>query len=304
MANITLRQLRAFVEVCRTEKLVLASQRLHVTPSALSMLLKQLEGELGITLFERSSRKLRPTDTALHAVELAERVLANTRQLEDEVRNFQSFARGRISLAATPGLVAQLLPTPVLRFRATYPSVAVSIEDCAPDQLWSLVSSGHCDLGMGSPDVLDKDLEWDVLARDRICIICRRDHPLSAYRSLKWDVLAEHEFMTVKRESGIRRLIDQTLLKLGMNVRPTIELTYLESVLALTQAGLAIAVLPSFFVQNSMYGSELVVKPLVAPTVKRDILLLRKRGRALSTAATHFREIMLSQLAETAKRGN
>jgi DNA-binding transcriptional LysR family regulator len=52
-----------------------------------------------------------------------------------------------------------------------------------------------------------------------------------------------------------------------------------------------------------MYGSELVVKPLVAPTVKRDILLLRKRGRALSTAATHFREIMLSQLAETAKRG-
>jgi len=302
MANITLRQLRALVEICRTGKLVLASERLHVTPGALSMLLKQLESELGTTLFERGSRKLLPTDVARHAVELAERVLANARQLEDEVKNFQSLARGRVSLASTPGLANQFLPAPVLHFRATYPNVAVSIEDCAPDQLLPLVSSGHCDLGVGSPDLPGKDLEWDVLATGRICIICRHDNPLAAYRSLRWSVLAEHEFITLKRESGIRRLIDQTLLELGMNVRPSIERTYFESVLALTQAGLAIAVLPSSLVKRSTHGAGLVMRPLIAPTVKRDILLLRKRGRTLPTAAARFREIMLSQLSETAER--
>jgi DNA-binding transcriptional LysR family regulator len=303
MANITLRQLRALVETCRAGKLALAAERLHVTPGALSMLLKQLEAELGAELFERTSRRLVPTDAAMHAVAIAERVLADLNRLEDEVGNFQALAQGRVSVAGTPAMVAQLLPGTVMRFKVAHPRVTVSIEDCAPDELWSLVSGGHCDLGVGSPDLRDKGLESDVLARDKICVICRRDDPLAAHASLKWGVLAKNPFITVKRASGIRRLIDQTLLNLRMDVKPAIEVTYLESALALTKAGLAIAVLPSFFVRGSVHGSDLVARPLTAPTVKRDILLLRKRGRALSPAAARFREDLMQEVASIAQQG-
>ncbi len=298
MAHVTFRQLRALVETFHAGKLTLASERLHVTPGALSMLLRQLESQLGATLFERTSRRLVPTDAARHAVALAERVLADMKRLEQEVGNFQALVQGRVSIAATPAIVSQLLPRTAMRFKAEHPGVTVSIEDCAPDDLWELVSSGHCDLGVGSPDLVDKGLEWEVLASDRICVICRRDDPISLHASMKWDLLRQRDFISVKRESGIRRLIDQTLLRLGMDVKPAIEVTYLESALALARAGLAIAVLPSFFVQGSLHGADLVARPLTAPTAKRDILLLHKRGRELSPAAQCFREILLEEVSE------
>lgn len=300
MANITIKQLRALVETCRAGKLALAAERLHVTPSALSMLIRQLEDELGVRLFERGARRLLPTETARHSLDIAERMLADLQRLQDGARDFHALGQGRLSVAATPALVAQLLPRAVMRFRAQYPGIEVAIDDCAPDALWPLVSNGHSDLGVGSPDVIDKSLEWDVLARDKICLLCRHDDPLAGQRSHPWAVLREHAFITVKRASGIRRLIDQTLLRLGLNVEPALELNYLESVLALTQAGLAIAVLPSFFVRGSAHGAGLAVRPLSRPSVKRDILLLRRRGRELPPAAQRFREVLIEAAAEPA----
>lgn len=291
MSNITIKQLRALVEVCGAGKATLAAQRLHVTPGALSQLLKQLESELGTDMFERSARRLVPTEAARHAVPIAQRILADLRRLQSEVGDFHRLGQGHLSVAATPAMVARLLPEAVMKFKTRYPGIAVSIDDCAPDVLWSLVSDGHCDLGVGSPDILDKGLEWDVLVRDRICVVCRPDDPLAAQRTVPWEVLREREFITVKRDSGIRRLIDQTLVSLGMDVTPAIEVNYLESVLALTRSGLAMALLPSYFIR----GSQLVALPLVHPTVHRDILLLRKRGRVLSPAASCFRQVLLQQ---------
>jgi LysR family transcriptional regulator, carnitine catabolism transcriptional activator len=216
-------------------------------------------------------------------------------RIETEVRNFHDLAQGRLSIAATPAMVAQLLPQAVMRFKKLHPNIAVAIDDCAPDELWSIVSRGHSDLGIGSPDVKDKGLEWDVLASDRICVICRKDDALAKARVLGWDVLTQREFITVKRESGIRRLIDETLFRLGLHVKPSIEVTYLESALALTQAGLAMAVLPSFFVRGSAHGPDLTAIALSRPTVRRDILLLRKRGASLSPAAARFRELLLEE---------
>jgi len=296
MTAITIKQLRAFVEVYRCGKLGLAAQRLHVSPGALSMLIKQFEAELGGEVFDRSTRRLRPTQAAEAALPMAERVLADLHKLDLEVRSFHSLGQGRVSLAATPALAARVLPPVLKAFRDQHPGIRVVLEDCAPDALWSLVSSERCDFGIGSPDLRDNSLEWDVLLRDRISLICRDDDPLAEQRRLRWDVLRGREFITVKPGSGIRRLIDDTLAALKLGVAPAIEVSFLETALALTQQGLGVAVLPSYFVRVSE-RKGLVARPLVAPSVQRDILLLRRRGRSQPPAAERLREFLLQQVA-------
>jgi DNA-binding transcriptional LysR family regulator len=299
MSNVTLRQLKAFVETYRSGKVALAAQRLHVTPGALSMLLKQLEAELQTELFSRASRRLRPTAAAEHVLAIAERVLSDVQRLQDGARKFSLLEQGRVSVAATPALMAHFLPPIIKRFRERHPGISVALDDCAPDALWSLVANDRCDLGLGTPDRRDSSVEWDVVARDRMCAIFRADDPGANQRSVRWDALRDLPFITVKRDSGIRRLIDETLLSLRIDAVPAIDVSFLDSALALTRAGLGVAILPSYFVKGSTAGAGLVVRPLVAPSVKRDILLLRKRGRALSPAAQRFREILLEEAGAT-----
>lgn len=291
----SMRQLRAFVAVYELRKLGAAAEQLSVTQSAVSVLIRQMEDGLGTRLFDRTTRSLQPTQAAREAVVVAQRILRDVDSLGAGLRDLSGLRRGRVSVAITPTLAEILLPAAMRRFRTLYPDIHVQIDDCAPDQFVGRVIGEHVDFGIGTPERAGADVDTETLVRDHLALVCARDHPLAARRTLRWADLGGHPVITVRPGYGIRPLIDGTAARAGVRLDVVNEVTFLSTALWMSAAGMAASIMPSAFATGGSDPS-LVIKPLTAPRVSRDIFVVTRRGRSLPPAGRALIDLMREEL--------
>ncbi|MEJ1168848.1 LysR family transcriptional regulator [Variovorax sp. CCNWLW235] len=291
----TLRQLRAFLAVYQMRQLSAAAQKLFVTQSAVSMLIRQLEEGLGTRLFDRTTRSLKPTAAAEEMLSTVERVLRDVDSLSADFRELSTLERGRVTLAITPTLAALLLPDAMRVFAEQHPKVRVLVNDCAPDQFISRILGEHVDFGIGTPERPGAEVETQRLMRDHLALVCRSDHPLANARVVRWSDLGRHPVITVRPGYGVRPLIDGTAADAGVMLDVVNEVSFLSTALWMTASGMGPSIMPSAFARAANDPS-LVIKVLSAPRVARDISVVTKRGHSLSAAARSFIDVLKQSL--------
>jgi len=291
----TIRQLRAFLAVYQLRQLSAAAQRLFVTQSAVSMLIRQLEEGLGTRLFDRTTRSLKPTAAAEEMLATVERVLRDVDSLSADFRELATLERGRVTLAITPTLAAMLLPDALRIFSQQHPKVRVLVNDCAPDQFISRILGEHVDFGIGTPERPGAEVETERLMRDHLALVCRSDHPLAKARVVRWTDLGRHPVITVRPGYGVRPLIDGTAAEAGVALDVVNEVSFLSTALWMTACGMGASIMPSAFARAAGDPS-LVIKMLSAPRVSRDISVVIKRGHSLSAAARSFIDVLKQSL--------
>lgn len=291
----TLRQLRAFLAVYQLRQLSAAAQRLFVTQSAVSMLIRQLEDGLGTRLFDRTTRSLKPTAAAEEMLATVERVLRDVDSLSADFHDLATLERGRVTLAITPTLASLLLPDAMRVFAEQHPKVRVLVNDCAPDQFISRILGEHVDFGIGTPERPGAEVETQRLMRDHLALVCRTDHPLAKARVVRWTDLGRHPVITVRPGYGVRPLIDGTAAEAGVALDVVNEVSFLSTALWMTAAGMGPSIMPSAFARAANDPS-LVIKLLSAPRVARDISVVTKRGHSLSAAARSFIDVLKQSL--------
>ena len=290
----TIRQLRAFLAVYQLRKLSAAAERLFVTQSAISVLIRQLEEGLGARLFDRTTRSLQPTQAAVEAVVVAERILRDVDALGSDLRELTDLRRGRVCIAVTPTLAEILLPHVIRRFVAEHPQIRVVIDDCAPDQFVSRVTGEHVDFGLGTPERAGADVETQTMLRDHLSVVCSAEHPLAKLKTVRWADLAGHPVITVRPGYGIRPLVEAAATQAGVALQVGNEVSFLSTALWMTHSGLGPSIMPSAFATCSRH-TDLVVRSLTAPRVSRDVFVVTKRGRSLSPACASFIALMRSE---------
>ena len=293
--NPTIKQLRAFLLVHQLRKLSAAAQKLFVTQSAVSMLIRQLEDGLGARLFDRTTRALQPTAAADQMVATAERILRDVDSLAAGFRDLATLERGRVALAITPTLASFLLPGAIRAFGQRFPKVRVVIDDCAPDQLVSRILGEHVDFGIGTPERPGAEVETQTLLRDHLALVCTRDDPLGARRTVRWADLAGHPLITMRRGYGVRPLVDSTAAGVGVTLDVANEVSFLSTALWMTASGMGPSIMPSAFARAAADPS-LLVRPIGTPRVSRDVFVVTKRGRSLSAASASFIAVLREAL--------
>jgi len=291
----TIRQLRAFLAVYQLRKLSTAAQRLFVTQSAVSMLIRQLEDGLDTRLFDRTTRSLKPTAAAEQMMVTVERILRDVDSLSADFRELAALERGRVTLAITPTLAGFLLPDAIRAFAEKHPGVRVLVNDCAPDQFISRIIGEHVDFGIGTPERPGAEVEVQRFMRDHLALVCRIDHPLAKARVVRWSDLGGHPVITVRPGYGVRPLIDGTAADRGVALDVVNEVSFLSTAIWMTAAGMGASIMPSAFARAEADPS-LVIKILSAPRVARDISIVTKRGHSLSAAARAFIEALKRSL--------
>jgi DNA-binding transcriptional LysR family regulator len=292
---LTIKQLRAFVAVYQLRGLSTAASELCVTQSAVSVLIRSMEQDLGVRLFDRTTRSLRPTPAADGAIDTARRVLRDIDSLGTGLSDLSALRRGRVTVACTPALARILLPDTINRFTRAYPDVHVDVDDCAPDQFFARLLGEHADFGVGTPDRAGEGVQMQRLMSDHLSVICRADDPLAARASVHWKQLDGLPVIAVRHGYGVRSLIDQSAARAGIQLNVAHEVSLLSTALWMTSSGLAPSVMPAAYVN---YGRDLalVAKPLIGPKVSRDIYVLVKTGRSLSPAAQQFVSVLKQTL--------
>jgi LysR family carnitine catabolism transcriptional activator len=293
--NPSLRQLQAFVLAYHLGVLTRAADQMFITQSAVSVLIRQLEEGLGMRLFDRTSRTLRPTVAAREILPTAERILRDLESLKAGVRGLAERARGHLNFASTPSVAAAVLPKLIAEYRQRYPQIAVTMQDVAPDRLTVPVLTEEAEFSIGTQGHKPEGIVLQCLVRDHMCAICLKESPLAKKRVVNWkDVLAQ-PCITVKVGNGIRLLIDETLHRLGERLIPAYEVSYLSTALSMTAAGLGVSVLPGVLL-GSFPHHNLVAKKIEGPVVTRDIHLITRAEHSLSPAAQAFVELWYERL--------
>lgn len=295
-SNLSLRQLRAFLAVAQEASMTRAAAKLHLTPSALSMLVRSMEDDLGVRLFERTTRRLTLTDEGQQFLPVVQQVFA---QLETGIATLHERQQVKASLlrvAASPLLASALFPKVIASFRAQHPQVKVVLMDVPVESLPDLVRQGEVDLAICTALQELHDLVATPLYVDKLMLVCHPSHPLAQLREVAWQNLLDEPLILLRHGSGLRTLVEQAFGKWNKRLKPAYEVSQVATALGLVAEGEGVSVLPSYAITRAQAAaqengfSSVATVALVSPVVEREIVALTKQGAALMQVVEAFVE--------------
>jgi DNA-binding transcriptional LysR family regulator len=185
--HLKFHQIRALVAVHQTGSLSEASQILHVTQPALSRSIKELEGELGLSLMQRSHKGMTLTVEGRRLIRHAQSSLESLRRLQLEAENIKDMQVGEVAIGVT-SLTAVLegLGASITAFQARSPRVRIKVVELRPSQIIQQIRDGTLDFAITSQQHTQRlNLDWEGLSRMPGLVVCRKSHPLRNARSLR-----------------------------------------------------------------------------------------------------------------------
>ncbi|HZZ10343.1 MAG TPA: LysR substrate-binding domain-containing protein [Paraburkholderia sp.] len=281
--NVTLRQLRVFIEVARLQSFSRAGDEIGLTQSAVSRCVRELESEIGLKLIDRTTREVQLTDVGGNLVSSVSRLLTDLDDALREIREIGEQRRGRVVVAASPTVACRLMPRVVASCGRQFPYVTLGLRDDVQSDVVRKVKSGEVDFGVIIGPFSSDDLLSEALMTDSFCVVTRDDHPLAAREQVAWTDIDGEALVMLDYASGSRPIIDAAMHDNGVNANVVQELGHSATVFGLVEAGVGISVLP-WLALPLPAGAALVARPLV-PRAERTVELVRRRDRSLSPAA-------------------
>lgn len=286
MLRITLRQIESFIAVAETGNFSQASRRLGIAQPALSLAIKELEAELGLRLFDRTTRKVELTEGGQVFLASATAIIEDLQHAIGSISDLAQRRRGRIRVAAPPLLASAVLPKAIVEFRDCYPGVTIEVFDVATDQIVEAVRTGKAECGLGTFQPNEDGIERTILARDKLLLFART-HGEMDQGPVRWSELADFPLITLTRDSSIRLLVEIGFESAQIPLKPTFEVSHITTALALVEAGLGVAVLPTYALA-AMRTDAVRGIALTGPEISREVSLIHASGRSLSPAVVAF----------------
>jgi len=285
--NPTLRQMRAFVALAKTGHFTTAAQSMHVTQSALSGLIKELEQTLGARVVDRSTRRIVLTEIGRELYPLFSQMIDDLDGALANVADHTQLRKGVVRIAAPQLMCCTLVPEAVAAYRALHPDIDVRVADSAVENVIARVLSGESDVGIGPEREAVPQLEARELFEMPFSLVFPQGHPLEANAHVTWRDLARHPFISLQGQFTERLLADVGSLLRDVALKPANEVTFMTTALAMVSAGLGITVcLPYAEPLARLYN--LHMRPLEEPRLTRRFFVYTRAGRSLSPAAESF----------------
>jgi DNA-binding transcriptional LysR family regulator len=286
-----LRQLEYIVAVADYGGFTRAAATVHVSQPSLSHGVRALETELGVQLFGRVGRNVRMTSAGETVVDAARMVLRDVANVRATAAALGSVEVGRLEIVALPTLAVEPLAGLLGRYRSLHPGVTVRItepEDAADVQ--QQVLSGRAELGLTDLRGGGAGLTRVELFRQEILAVCPPGTVLPA-GPLAPAALAAMPLIAAPIGTSTRRLLDETLARVGSSPNIVLEIEQREAILPLVLAGAGASLLPATLAREAAERGA-VIRAL-RPALTRRIGLLHRPGRMSPAAAA------MLQLART-----
>lgn len=289
--RIALRHIEAFLAVAEFGNFSTASRNLNVAQPALSQAVKDLEAELGLRLFDRTTRRVELTAAGVEFQGSTSKIIEDLEHAVQNVRDLAARRRGRIRIAAPPLLSSVILPSAIAAFHNDFPGIAIELIDEGTEQIVQSVVTGNADCGLGTFPPGEEGIERTVLMRDDLMLFCPAGHPVAEQAGVSWSDLEDLPLIALTRASGIRLLVDMAIEASRLSVKPAFEVSLITTALALVEAGLGVSVLPTYALAAARHH-DVVARPLSEPVVSRDVVLIHASGRSISPAVATFSGIL------------
>lgn len=291
---LELRHLRLMLAIDEAGGITRAGDRLHLTQSALSHQLREIESRLGVPLFLRVRKRLVPTDAGRCVIAAARPLLEQVVELEDELRGRAAGRRGVLRLTTECYTCYDWLPPLLQRFARLFPEVEVRIVVEATKRPLAALREGEVDLALVTGAVADADLEARPLFEDELLLAVARDHPLAARPFVvPHDVAGERLLLySTPAES---KFCQHFLGEAGVVPREVMGVQLTEAIVSMVKAGLGVSPFAGWALERELARGELAAVPLGErgmPRVWTAVSRRESRGRRPPRYLGEFAELI------------
>lgn len=299
LARVNFKLLHVFVAVAENTSFRQASELLHRSPSAVSMQIKQLEEQIGVPLFHRTTRQVLLTREGEELLIFAQRALTEWDNGLRQIREAADIQRGTIAFGCMPTVAGALLPAIVSQFAAAYPGIKITLREAPAEQLLESLRRREVDLAIGPQIEGLAEFQFDAMLKEPIFAVGLPKYFPPRATSIDLETLVGLPIVFSSRSAALTANLEQALASRNLHLNVRYELYHHQTMLAFARAGLGVAILPRIAFQSGQRGPMRGL-PIVQPALMRTLCIITQRGQSLSPAALSFREIAQDVLKSAA----
>lgn len=300
---MTLRQLEVFLAIARAHSYRQAAEALHTSQPGLSQHVRELEGELGVRLFDRLSRGVVLTEAGRLLEERAQRVFATLTDVREVLGELQGLQRGSLLVGAstTPGIY--VLPAVIGEFRRRHPGIDLRLRIANSRVIEEAIRAHEVDLGVVGGHGLAPGEECLAAGLvDELVLIVSPSHRWARRREVAPTDLAAEPLLVREEGSATRRVTQRALEQAGVDWRASMELNHTEAIKQAVMAGLGVAFVSVHAVRGEVASRRLATLRLRGLRIQRHFHVIHSEARTLSAGARAL-VAMLSERAAKPGRG-
>ena len=273
----------------------LAANDINLSLSVISKTVRDVEKDLGVLLFERSSRGMLLTPIAEIIIRHVKLAIAEIRDGTAEVSTIEGASLGRLIVGTLPQSRTKLVPDAINKLLFEFPRQAVIMEDSAFKRLVPGLRCGDIDLIVGSvrETLLPKDLTCETLFHDNLVVVVRKDHPLTKKKRLSFDELGKYEWIISQKHIPLRDKFDELVVREDIRLSSnTIVSSSFSSVRGLLLTSDRLCLKSESQVQYELESGLLMALPICDNQITLPIGITTRKDWSPPPAAVRFKEIL------------
>lgn len=283
--DFTSRQLRAFHLVAQNRNFARAAEALFITPSGLSVLIRELERQLGFRIFDRTTRQVSLTAQGSELLAVTRPAMNAIEEGMSRIEQAAKKKNRRISIGTTPWFAAHVLPPAIKEFRDRHSDLEVQLFDGNLRAIVRRVEANKLDFAVGIFDRMP-GIKRVPFFRFSLVLARPEDGQLIRQDSRPWSELEGETLISLTRDYPHEQLIHKQLARLKIACKRGQIVNLLDTQIGLVEAGLGTAIIPSFGVLASRHRKVRITQ--LDPAVTLDFHEISSRGRKLSPEAIEF----------------
>lgn len=289
-----LHQLRCFLAVVEEGGFNRATTRLHISQPALSYQIKQLEQELGATLFHRRPGGVSPTEAGRVLSGFAREVMEAVNNARCAVQELAEGVTGEIRIGTANSVGIYFLPRVLWAVREKYPAVRPTVMYRHSNEIMEMLHSNRLDLALVANPRPDRRFVQETIIEERVSLYCGSGHPLHGAAGLSPQELGNLQYISLSTKSPTGQLIREYMSELGVDTEPTVTTDNVETVKKMVEFGLGVAFLPDMVTEEVLpeggAPSQSLWRVNIGPPLRRRIAIVTWKNGQASRATSAFVE--------------
>lgn len=292
MSQINFKLLHIFIAVAETRSFKAASVQINRSQSVVSMQIKQLEEQIGVSLFHRTTRRVELASEGAKLLTYARRALDEWTNGLVEIRESVDMRRGTLSFACIPTIAATILPDILREFQESYPGISVNLRELAAEDLLDCIRRKDVDFGIGVTVPGFTEFRFDHVFEDPIYAIATENFRFSRRNAVDLAELCKYPLLLNSKSTALRNMLERALAERGLQLDIKFEVAHSHTILALAAAGVGVGILPKIALTHS--SSKLQALAVGSPQLLRSVSVVTIKGQSMSPAARAMIETFLT----------
>jgi LysR family transcriptional regulator for metE and metH len=262
--NIALHHFRLVDTIYKEGTLTKAAESLHLTQSALSHQLKELEREMGVEVFHRQGKRLLLSEQGDRFLQSAKKILAEIKSLEEDISNFKSGQIGKLKISMQSYTSYHWLPAIIKDFRSRWPDINIQIVAEATQRPLEYLLRGDIDLGIVRTQMVNTLIQYEKVFEDQLVVVMSTDHPLAAKEMIEFTDFEDEELILAIYDPSYQDtpIFDAMMKELQVKPKHWHRIHYTDATMDMVDANLGVAIMSDMVIKPYLKGRRMVSRPL------------------------------------------